>query len=63
MKPYCRLLLNINGSNITIMETIPISYQTSVELSGLRDDPYYTKYYTFLTRFVQIQLIRAMGEP
>ena len=45
-----RLTLNINGTNVTWMEIIPVAHQKSAHLSELRKDHAYTTYYTFLTR-------------
>ena len=41
-----------NQENLTIenMEFNDVEYETTVEISELRDNPAYTKYYTFLTR-------------
>ena len=41
-----------NQENLTIenMEFGDVEYETTVEISELRDNPAYTKYYTFLTR-------------
>ena len=41
-----------NQENLTIenMEFGDVEYKTTVEISELRDNPAYTKYYTFLTR-------------
>ena len=41
-----------NQENLTIenLEIGDVEYETTVEISELRDNPAYTKYYTFLTR-------------
>ena len=47
-----KLVLSRNKENLTIeeLEFDGVEYETTVLLSDLRDNPAYTKYYTFLTR-------------
>ena len=46
------MYLSRNKENLTIEESEfgGVQYETTVLLSDLRDNPAYTKYYTFLTR-------------
>ena len=43
-----------NQENLTIenLEFGDVEYETTVEISELRDNPAYTKYYTFITRYL-----------
>ena len=45
-------MLPRNQENLTLeeFESGGVTYETTVLLSDLRDNPAYTKYYTFLTR-------------
>ena len=47
-----KIVLSRNKENLTIeeLEFDGVEYETTVLLSDLRDNPAYTKYYTFLTR-------------
>jgi len=52
-----RLIYNLNGTNVSLTSPTEVQYQTTVQLSQLRSNPLYTKYYTFLTRLVVTGII------
>ena len=50
----CSFIRNQDNLTLDELDSGGVEYETTVLLSDLRDNPAYTTYYTFLTRYRQI---------
>ena len=54
LSKICSFIRNQDNLTLDELDSGGVAYETTVLLSDLRDNPAYTTYYTFLTRYKQI---------